>query len=391
MDRKELTEFVERIFELYGLNKRNYFYTEDFDGPVELCSPLPEEIPIENSLCRLSVYLGLSVEEIITMDKRAALKYWKKYPFFSLYNQFLDRWIWNAQFKSERPDAKTVFLSAIFNSNLGLEKRYNWPLVLKRLKEQLKELSAFDPAYYHEGRELEILNIETSEFFSFPECRKMIRDYIRMVKRLEELFFKAVEQDLSAEEINEYNFLVSYFDVSDVYRHSTRLYYHVVTQLRNTIKEEGHSEIWSYGKINCSLNIKQPWRCIEFFDDMTLIQEYVNLFPSAKKEIRNFGEVVRNFYFTVRWKLTEAEEEEEIIRAYLNDEEDDSEETYQPGVLHLYVSKTADEISAFEEPLLKLGKVIAPPSMGGIKLPVRETLPGPQERMKALLRRFNMG
>ena len=322
------------------------------------------------------------------MDRRAALRYWAKYPFFSLYNEFLNKWIWYAKYKSEQPSAEDHLVRALFNIEIKKEERYNWVSIKQRLTEKLKQLSALDSSYYMEGRNLKILHCETAEFFSFPDCSKMIQSYIDMVNRVQELFYKAIKYDLSITERHEYNFLVAYFDIRDLIIPNKKLFYHNVVDLRYTYTAEGYKEFWSYAKIHAPLSIDQPLRCLEFFNNMSLVQQYVDLFPSAKEKIREFSMLVKNFSFIVRWEKTQAELDEEFVQAYINDEDyDPSEHQFPP--LHLYVEKTKDELAGFEMPLKKLRKAASPPSMGGLVVPTREHLP-PESFTKRLLNRMSV-
>ena len=374
-NKDQITEYVERVFELYGINKYDFFYTYDDDTDQDVIISLFDDSieTEEETLNRISIFLGLSKREIVSMDKRAALRYWIKYPFFSLYNSFLDKWIWNARYKSEQPSTMEQLLHALFDSNIEVEERYNLDSIRQRLIEKLKQLSKLDSDYYMEGRRLKILHFQTAEFFSFPDCPKMIRSYIDMVNRVQELFYKAIKRDLSLVEMHEYNFLVAYLDVRDLIIPGKRLFYHNVVDLRYAYKTEGYKEFWSYAKIHAPLSIEQPWRCLEFFNDMSLVQQYVGLFPAAKESIRKFSLLIKNFSFTVRWEKTQSELDDEFVQAYIDDEDYDPRDHQFPPI-HLYVEKTNEELAGYEIPLNRLRKAASPPSMGGLVIPVREQL-----------------
>ena len=380
IDKKSVTEYVERVFELYGLDKLDFFYTWDdedsdpFDFPLNYMA-----IPLfidgfeseEDTIQRVSQHLGLTRQEIISCDKRAAFRYWDKYPYFNLHDEFLETWIWNANYKSDRPKAEEILIGCLFDINPNLEDRYNFDDVNRRFYDQLQEAAKFDQRYFPDNSYFHLHKFETQEMFSFPRCKEMVRSYLDMVYRVESLFFKAIKEDLPEEEQREYDFLVSFFNITDSVRPSVRLYYNEIVRLRKVFLEEGYTEFWSYARIRRSLADRQPWRCIEFFDDMELVQEFVNAFPSSKKDMIDFSRLVKNFRFTFQWEKSQKEKDEEYIQACLKDEEYD--EDYNPNPeLVLYVEKTPEESAGFQEGLEKLRRAASPPAMGGVSLPKRE-------------------
>lgn len=375
MDKEKISEYVERVFELYGLNKYDFFYIYNDETVEDVIIPLFDEDreSISETLIRISLFTGLTEHEITTMDKRAALKYWNKFPFFSLYNEFIAKWVWYAKFKSKPPTPAERVRSAIFNQKLQIERRYDFNDINNRLLNKLKELSVFDSSYYVPNSNLHILDLRTAEFFSFPKCEEMIRSYIELVKRAQQLFFKAVYKDLTISEIHEYNFLVSYLDIHDICMPSKYLFYHNVVNWREIIIEEGYTEFWSYAKIGAPLTIEAPWRCAEFFNNIELVQEFVNMFPSAKKEMREFAILIKNYSIMFRWEEIKTQEQldDEFVAAYLEGRDYDPNDDFSPPN-HVYLEKEPSEIEGFSDALETLRKAASPPAKGGLKLPTRE-------------------
>ncbi len=390
IDKELITEYVERVFELYGLDKADFFYDaigEDEEDDVIL-DLFDENYESEDStLERISTFLGLTKQEIMNADKRAAFRYWDNFPFFALHDEFIETWIWNTRHKGHKPTEVEKLISAVFGSKLELEDRYDYKKVYERLFDKLKEAAAFDPRYYSPDSGLYILKKQTEEMFSFPECNEMIQAYLDMVYRAQSLFFKALKEDLSEEEQGEYNFLVSYFYIADIANPAKRLYYNELIRFRPLYVELGYREFWSYAIIRYPLDIQQPWRCIEFFDDMGLVQEYINAFPSAKKDMIAFSRLVKNFYFSVQWKKKNPKEEQdkETIQDYQAAEEDDENYNTNP-VLEIYLEKTSEETADFEEGLEKLYCAASPPSMGGVRLPTRESVDRSQDLLRIIHR-----
>lgn len=375
MDKQKITEYVERVFELYGISKYDFFYTYDDDSEENVIIPLfDDSIETEaQTLTRISFFLGLTEHEIETTDKKAALRYWNKYPFFPLHNEFMRKRIWYAKYKSDKPSAEQLLYSAIFDKDIPLERQYNYKDIKQRFISELQEAAAFDEDYYPPNSRLHILNLETAEFFSFPKCEEMIRSYIDLIKRVQDLFFKAINNDLTSSEVNEYNFLVSYFDIHDICMPRKYLFYHNVVKWRDIFLKEGYKEFWSYAKIGNPLSLEAPWRCVEFFDNIELVQEFVNIFPASKKEMREFAALAQNYLFTFQWEETKTQEQldDEFVEAYLAGKDYDPGESRGP-ILRIYIEKEQDKLEKYSDALKAILKAASPPSKGGMKLPTRE-------------------
>ena len=207
----ELSDFIEGIFDLYGMNKNNFFI--EYDDETNEFVEVPLFVGIEDydeiTLKQLCVYLGMSENEILSKDSSAVKRMWNKYPFFQLFNEYNERWYWFSRFKNEMPSPKEKLLNILFEEQAPIigVKRYNYKDVTTRMISQLKEIDKIIPGTYHNNAEITNLQIDTEVFFSFPDCAKMLHSFVEMVDRTKELFFKAIENDLNTEEINELNFL----------------------------------------------------------------------------------------------------------------------------------------------------------------------------------------
>ena len=401
IDKKSIAEYVERVFDLYGLDKCGFFYETDFDDDSfgeDYVTPLFVDgyESEETTILRVSQYLGLTTQEVVNCDKKAAFRYWDKFPFFSLHNQFLDTWIWNANYKGNRPPLEEVLVSRLFDFELAPERRYDLDDVNRRFYEKLEDASKFDSRYLPEQSYFHLLEFATQEMFSFPKCNEMVRAYLDMIYRVQSLFFKAVEADLPEEEQLEYNFLVSFFELTDLMRPTTKLYYEEVVRIRGIVIEEGYKEFWSYAKIHYpTLAYRQPWRCIEFFEDREMVQEFVDIFPFAKHKMIEFSRLVKNFRFEFQWKEIKKPEHKEKNSAHTHSNMED-DENYNPNpILVLYLEKTAVELADFKVGLENLLCVASPPAKGGVRLPKREfDTSNPDIQMimtRRLLRRLNGG
>lgn len=206
----QVATFVERIFDLYHLNKYGFFYESDEDTFEQYETPLfpSEEIDVA-TMNRLSIKLGLTPDEILSLDESVMYKYWSKYPFFELYDLFLNAWAWNCQYQEKPSSAQALLFMFDKNSEISAQQRYDYKSVEERMLKLLKEMDAFLPGTFHPNATVTNLTIETEVLFSFPEITEMIRSYINMVEKAKVYFFKALKEQLSQDEVNEYNFLVN--------------------------------------------------------------------------------------------------------------------------------------------------------------------------------------
>ena len=384
-----ITEFVQSTFKRYRMPDTEFFRVYDEDSGTMVDRPLfPSGIADDETLYRLTVCLGMSKESILNCDEQSANKYWEKYPFFPLYEKYLDQWAWDARFEGKKPTAEDFLLNAIWGDEKGIlvKRKYTFAGVKERLIKKLKEINTIIPGTYHEGAEITNLSIETEVFFSFPECSQMMRSFLDMVDRMKELFFKALSIELSDEEQQELNFLASWFRAGDAVMPSVLITYDNIQLYGSVYKEENYQDFFSYVKIrrfdfgSALFPSKDliPWRCREFFDDPSLVQEFVDTFPKAKAEMRNFALLVSNFYCVFTWSdakpLLDSPELERLnheVRMIVG-EEDVPLEQRAKEMTEIYVEKDAGEIYDWELNIAKINRAISPPSQGGVRLPNRQ-------------------
>ena len=296
---EQITEFVKKVFARYHVLDDEFFTTFDDDEEEWVDKPLfPCGYLDEYTLERLSIHLGMTKQEILAMDEGASLRYWNKYPFFQLFQSYLNRWKWTTQYEGQEPTAEDLLINAIFTDNKGypVKRRYLYQNIKSRLESKLRELDTVIPGTFHKGAEITDLSIRTEVIFSFPKCAEMVSSYIDMVDRTKELFFKAVYSDLNIEEANELNFLASWLKASDAVMPSVNITYPNVCIYRSVYAEEGLDDFYSYVKLRrytyydaFSVEDFVPWRCKEFFDYPDLVQKIVDISPNAKSSMREFA------------------------------------------------------------------------------------------------------
>lgn len=379
---EKVTSYVLDLFELYHMN--TYGFLEDYDDELEENVEVPlfrfGEID-EETLQKLSVNFGLTKDEILNTDADAAKRYWNKYAFFRLYRDFIEQWKWNQQFKDPMPKAEEYLLNAIFGSGKGIpvRVRYNIPSVKERLIEQLKAIDEYVPGTYHEGAEITDLKIATQTIFSYPQCHAMLNAYLEITERVKELFFLAIKQDLTQDEANELNFLVSWTDAVDVATPSTKITYDVICAYRNVYIEEAYDDFFAYVKFK-RFALSNPWRCTEFFDDIDLVNKLFYTIPQAKGEMRKFALELTKFECDFLWsdaepiRYSEEEEKElEDIDNWLGARHIPVEERPKART-RIYVDKNRSETYGWGKYIKVLKKMSGPVSKGGLEIPDRSQL-----------------
>lgn len=379
----QVTKYVRDYFDRYELNDYDFFVSSEEDEygrpeKVDIFLFPFDEIDAE-TLSKISLHTGLRTEEILNCDEIAATRYLQKYPFIDLFKAYKERCEWCSQYKTEFPSLKKLLPNAIFTENPGypVEMRYNHADIKDRLIDKLKEIDAVMPGTYHEDAEITELTYRTEMFLTFPDCGKMLSSFIDMVNRLKELFFKALQAELSEDEINEFNFLGSILGAYDVTASSIAMNYDTLSKLRKVYIEENLTDFFSYVKVRAFVGFA-PWRCKEFFDDMTLVNEFINIFPQAKSMMREFAMSVSKFDCVFVWsdaKPIMYSPEEEAELNYIDDMMGYKHLPYEQRAkehTHIYIEKTSEEMFGWEEYVKKVADAAAPPAKGGLVLPKRE-------------------
>ena len=372
---KKTTEYVERIFDLYDLDKREFFFQFDTDTDEYVkCRLFPFTEMDDDTLEKISVHTGLTKEEIINNDEDAAKKYWNKYSFFSFYKQFKTNEEFQFKHRFGTFSPKENLVNAIFGDVFGTDDidRFNVESIIQRLKKQLKEIDNIIPGTYHVGAKITNLEILTEDIVTYTKCQDLLNGLLEIIERTRDLFIKAVENDLPEDEANELNFLVSWFDACDVACPSKRITYDKIVALRKIYEENLSDDFFGYIKLK-RLNHFEIWRCKEFYDNKELVQQYANVFPALKENMRKFSMAATKFLCTFVWSdakpIVYSEDEEELLKEFNKfvGEEDIPIEERAKERTTVYVEKTNEELGDFLDDVEKIKILSSTISKGGIK------------------------
>lgn len=370
---EKIMEYLKELFDAYSINWNEYVYgligEEEYD-PSQFLS----RVGRERALLAAEQMLGVPQAALEAQDTDAGYRWDRKYSFFAHLTRLNHEY--RRTFYGE--GAEDYFLlERLFSVNLEdrIPKRYHAEWIALRLAQQLKETDKSVPGTFHEGANITKLQIQTKNFCHYSDIKDMMKSFFQMVKRLEALFFAAWDRELGTDEILEYNMLVSTLGVRDICG-SPSSYLHYNT-LRATIpfyRQEGEKKLFNFVKLrhDCSF---RPWRCAEFSEDRELVQQYVNIFPEAKRLMREFAMEVSCFCCSFVWSdakpiqfSPEEEEEFAYIDKILGQKPVALEERAKERTT-IYVPKTREELNGDDRYIEMLSTLCSPPKMGGVTLP----------------------
>lgn len=372
MTRSEsIVKFIKEAFSDFGIIYDNYFtYYEDDDHEKRIEYPLilPNGKLDMKAVTYAAEVLGMNVSDVLSRKESVILDRLKKYPYILNYDAL------NEAFKAAymADSYESIHLAEIvFSRNLEClyEKKYNYRSVIDRLYKQLEEMDKYIPGTFHKGEHIRNISIFTNTFCSFEPINDMVESFLSMCERSKELFLKAVHDKLNADEILEYNFLVSVLGVRDQYSPTNYLYYSVLVNLKDAYSWLTDESFYSVIYFNDDKYFS-PWRCREFVQNKELVQRYVDIFPKARKKMREFAVDALDFNCRFVWSddvLTP--EEQKIWDEADYDEYDFLEELnprYQDKTVTVYVGKNADELGEDYNAAKALNVLCSPPKMGGL-------------------------
>lgn len=377
---KKIESFIRSVFEVYGLNYSEYFstYTEE-DEKVDLPMVMDGELDM-TMVHRAAEVLGEDVEDLLSMNSKRTAKWQNRFPYIDHKQSF--EYACSRSYYGKSHDTLRLMESIwdVEYSNKPL--RYNFNEVTERLRALLKEYDKFAPGTYHEGATIKHLHINTATFCHFAQLEQMMASFFEMVDRARVLFFKALEQDLGAEEIKEYNIIVSVLGIQDrCVPQRGNLYHSMLCKLAPVYKAEQQADFFDYVMLDPAKEIA-PWRCVDFIRNRDLVQAYINIVPGAKKAMREYALLITQFHCSFTWSdaapLTYSPASEgkinEIDRMVQYTHLHDAFGGLEPT--SIYVPKTSEEIGEDGYCVDILKQLTAPAVKGGISVPV-----GPRGRL----------
>lgn len=376
MNKKEkITKFVEKVFNKYqvSLNLIKFISGDEGEGPV-----FKEREADEKTVEIIANMFGVEPKVIENCDEKRIFEVYNKYPFFRYIKEFRECEFF-AYYDKTEIETKNL-LNAIFGNNYDTHKitpKYTPEKIAGRLKNYLLDMDKVIAGTFHKNADILGLTVYSQDFFSYSKMARLLKSFFNVLERTEELFFKALDKNLTKKEIKEYNTFITYLFGRDVAIPTQMMYYDYVCSCRKLFKKENYKTLFSYVNIPTFINF-EPWRCPEFINNKELAQKYVDYFPESKEMMTNFNMISKNIFCQFIWsdakKDAEADEFDDLFGEELNNELDEmfgEMKQIDPNLLYkevtqIYLPKTKYELSINKDYCDKLQQFILPPKKGGL-------------------------
>lgn len=372
MTRSEsIVKFIKEAFSDFGIIYDNYFTyyeNDDYENRIEYPLILPNRKLDMKAVTYAAEVLGMDVSDVLSRKESVILDRLGKYPYIFHYGALKEAV--KAAYLADSYE-KVHLLEVLFDKNLEhlYERKYNYRSVIDRLYKKLEEMDKYIPGTFHKGEHIGRISISTNTFCSFEPINEMVESFLSMCERSKELFLKAVRDKLNADEILEYNFLVSVLGIRDQQCPMDYLYYSVLVNLKDVYSWLTEENFYSVIYFNDDKYFS-PWRCREFVQNKALVQRYANIFPETKKKMREFAVDALDFNCRFVWSDDMLTPEEQKIW----DEADYSEIEYleysnprfQDKTVTIYIKKNADELGEDYNAAQSINALFSPPKLGGI-------------------------
>ena len=353
---QEISDFVRAVCAHYSICLTSFIcdYDEQY-CPVPVDNLFRSDKVDIDTLNYLSEIIGMNPEDIGNTNVKAARMISEKYPFFELLKSFEEcKEFRHYKLSDEFDEDGQRLLYRIFGEENLLEKYDNEELI-ERLRQQLIDYDTFIPGTYHPCAEITQFHYEANSFVDFVRYSEMMDSFLKIYDRMSSLFFKALNEELSQDEINEYNLFVSYFRGQEC-GSSKFLHYDILQKHRDIYKTEGYHDIDSYIKINRLTTDFEPWRCKQFAEYKIFAQRYQDIYPATKDRIRDFCMYIKYIWCNFVWSDAPYEEDEDDLFDF---------EKYQEHTV-IYIPKTEEEIGDDATSAELLSVMASPESKGGL-------------------------
>lgn len=387
---QRIEKFIRDEFDVFGFNYRHIIGVEESEDGQFVDAPIAfgTDLNMKN-VEKAAEALGVTPDALISMDSNAFRTQREKYPFFDLEKGL------ELEYRSTffAPGYKAArLIDAIFRDDFKVSDqypaRYDRKDVERRLKELLLRYDETLPGTYHHDAEITNLQICTLNFCHYQHITDMCWQFLNILDHSKELFFKALDSELTQEEINEYNISVSIIGLVDVVLPTKGyLYYSVLRRRRDLYKSENSNDFFSYVRLSRK-RFFYPYRCVEFVKDKELVQRFTSIYPHMKQEMREYALDVAKFRCSFVWSdakpVVFSPEEERLMELEfgtlpLENRAKESTEVYVP--------KTSDELNGDEDVAEMLRVLSGPEALGGVKnAPFPYTLKLDPVRMMAWLK-----
>ena len=177
--------------------------------------------------------------------------------------------------------------------------------------------------------------------------------------------------------------------MEDRYDPDQYLYYDRLVKYRGVYQSEGVVEIGDTVRLS-PFGSFAPYRCAEFLDDIETVQKFVNLYPSMKKDMREFAMAVSKFQFRFKWSDAAPAQPETVELPGLGMTVEVGPDPFNPpDETVIFVPKTDEELGTDKEYVERLKAVSSSTSIGGLRVPYTPSEESDREMIARVWARSN--
>lgn len=378
---QRIEEYIRDCFKTYSIDIGEFFSEVTGDEKAQdICRTDGKGKIDMRTVQYASELLGISVEDILALNDEAAAKWWRKYPY--LWHLHSYNYAYEKSFFGKGYDSMKL-LEAIFDTKLGgpYPPRYNLKDVANRLEITLQEIDKSLPGTYHKDASITNLKITTDNFIEFEHIEEMTESFVDMIQALKSLTLKALKDELTQDEIYEFNFLSTVLGFRDRFYVKGFLRYNDLLFAKSVYSDVTEDNFNDYFVFRKAYDFK-PWHCTGFANNRALVERFLSVMPSAKAEMRQFSELASQFFCSFIWSDAEFEEPDPELAEFF-DEDEPQEPVRQRTTL--FVPKTEEEYGDGKKYAEALIEYCRPAKLGGIHVKA----PGECMATAQLIEHFN--
>lgn len=309
MDIKEIVTAIRCLLSLRGFDHDYRFFQQDNEMKRH---PIPWIIDgrLNMELVEYaSDILGVTTKELLEMRGSVMKKWSRKYPLVK-YWEGMRRSVNESYLRNPTPEERLLAAVYNFTERDIYVTKYNLKKLEECTMEALIALEKEKPGTIHPGEKIENFYADTVYICRYPHITEMLDSFFEMVNRGKELFFKALEQELTGAEICEYNLIVSYTGIRDKHFNSHGLYYRYLVKFRQLYQAEKGKNFFDYVVLSKDIPF-QPWKFAEIIADQVRMERYLSDVPSARMLMYMFAIEGTRFECSFTWSDAEPMDEEE--------------------------------------------------------------------------------
>lgn len=276
--KQEIAEFVTKCVDKYCIPMVCYARNEEkFKNKLWEYTWEPMELfendkEFDNSITKLATLFACKKQDILDANENAVLDVYNQYPYFRLFEQW----------QKVKP---------VSRSSTNIDEN-DTAKIKNEIKEKIKQINiacGTNDFIIDTSKISQIICID-KRLITYKQIGELTYEYIKVYRRYSELFFKSIEHNLTDLEIHEFNILSAHFVAMDKVCMSKYISYDYIKQIRPILKSENYEHLAQYIKVRKF----EPWIAKEFCENIDMVKRYIESYPKAKQELRDFIYLLKN-------------------------------------------------------------------------------------------------